>query len=30
MRESKHDDQTRIYQIDEGGIVVYPTTAWSI
>jgi KaiC/GvpD/RAD55 family RecA-like ATPase len=30
MRESKHDDQTRIYQIDETGIVVYPTTAWSI
>jgi len=30
MRESKHDDQTRIYQIDEAGIVVYPTTAWSI
>ncbi len=24
MRESRHDDQTRIYRIDEHGIVVYP------
>jgi KaiC/GvpD/RAD55 family RecA-like ATPase len=24
MRETKHDDQTRLYRITEEGIVVYP------
>lgn len=29
MRETNHDDQTRIYEITNKGIDVYPTSSWT-